>query len=430
MIVIEIILWILMAIYFVRFINSLITIVFEKIYVNKLSKVKVDTYKDIYVLLPALREQKIVEETINWFRDIKYNGKIKYIIVTTEKEEFENTTNEETTGQMVDRIIKERKIEEFVHIHYPYTKGNKSSQINYAVEQILKECSNLENTYISVFDFDSKPDKDTFEQLNKVAIMKNNPDVIGQVPISYKNYVSLSKKISNSILLLSALQQNIRSCGIEKKRLLISSLTNLRITQYCMGACMHINLKTLIENDKFPIFVDDLTLGYRLSIKLARFAYLPAKNFVLIPNKISHCFNQSVLIFKGILTYISELKRAKKQGNIIGKIGVFIEGTFNILEITILPYIVMIYIIISILLQKFNALTIALISINYLWSIASYINLKVYKIKGDNKLTSLIAIILSPIWFICKTFGSLIYYKRYIVSKLFKKDITYRKTER
>lgn len=428
MIIIEIILYLLVTIYLLRFLYSLVSIPLEKLYLKKLNNVKIKNNKKIYVLLPALREQKIVKSTIDWFSSFKYSGKIKYIVITTEKEEYENDSDEETTGQMVDRYIKEKKIKNFYHLHYPKTKGNKSSQLNYAVEEILKEEKDLENTYISVFDFDSKPEKNTFETLNKVANLKNNPDVISQIPINFKNYVELSKKNSNCLLLLSSLQQNLRSCGIEKMKLLVCSLTNISIAQYCMGACMHIKLNTLIEADKFPIFVDDLTLGYRLSIKGAKFSYLPSTNFVLIPNKVSHCFNQAVLIFKGVLTSFKEIKNAK--GHIIGKIKMFFEGGFNVLELTILPYITLFYILYSIITNNYTILFWLLLLINYLWSISSYINLKVYKIKNDNKVTSLLAILFSPIWFICKTFGSFIYYKRYIVSKMFKKEIVYKKTVR
>lgn len=428
MVIIEVILWALIVLYLIRFLNSILTIFLEKYYVRKLKKIKVKKYKDIYVLLPALREQKIVEETISWFSSIPYKGNIKYIIVTTEKEEFENKDGSETTGQMVDRILKERKIKNFYHMHYPKTKGNKSSQLNYAVDEIMKEKPDMDNTYISVFDFDSKPSKDTFEMLNRVSILRNNPDVIGQVPINYKNYVSSSKKVSNCLLLLSSLQQNLRSCGIEKIKLLVCSLSKLHIAQYCMGACMHLKLKTLVDNEKFPIFVDDLTLGYRLSIKLCDFAYLPSTNFVLIPNRVRDCFNQSVLIFKGVLTYLSEIKRVK--GHFLGKLGVFIEGTLNVLELTFLPYLTLFYVIFCIVTLNFNLLFFLLVGINYLWSISSYINLKAYGFKGDRKITSFIGILLSPVWFICKSFGSLIYYKRYIVSKIFNKEIVYKKTVR
>ena len=194
----------------------------------------------------------------------------------------------------------------------------------YAVDKISKEFKiDKESTYISVFDFDSQPELNTFDNLNLVADYKNNPDVIGQVPECFKNYEELSKKSKNILLLLYSMHQTIRSSAIEKIRLLISSMTNLKVPQYCMGACMHIKLSTLLENDKFPIFVDDLTLGYRLSIKNATFSYLPSYNYTLIPNRVYDYMNSAVLIFKGVSTYLTEIKLAKGR-NLWGRIKMFI----------------------------------------------------------------------------------------------------------
>ena len=428
----KVLLYIILGVYFLGFIFTLLTIFLEKIYKNKLSKVKVKKYKNIYVLLPALREQKIVNETIDWFKKIKYKGQIKYIVITTEKEEYENKVNnikEITTSQLVDKKLAKIKDERFMHMHYPEKQGNKSSQMNYAVDEILKIEKDIENTYISVFDFDSKPAVNTFNELNKVAQLRNNPDAINQVPLCFKNYEEFSKDKSKVLLLLYTFQHTIRSCAIEKMKLLVSSLTNMRVPQYFMGACMHIKLKSLIENDKFPIFVDDLTLGYRLSIKNGNFAYLPTYNYTLIPNKVYDYVNSAVLIFKGISTYISEIKRAKGR-NYLGKIKMFIAGTGNIVVFTIIPYVIVFYYLYSIVTLQFTLLFWLLLSIPYLWSIASYINLKYEGFKNDNKLTSFIAFLLSPIWFVFRPFGFFVYLKRLIVSKVSKTDIKYKKTER
>ena len=57
---------------------SLITILLDNIIIKKQKKYKVKKYADIYVLLPALKEQKIVKETIDWFKNIKYKGNINF----------------------------------------------------------------------------------------------------------------------------------------------------------------------------------------------------------------------------------------------------------------------------------------------------------------------------------------------------------------
>lgn len=422
------ILFVIGIVYFLGFALTIITIPLEKKYKKKLNN-KPRKYRNIYVLLPALKEQKIVESTVDWFRKIKYQGNIKFIIITTEKEELEyveNNIKDLTTNNVVNNYLKKINDNRFIHYHYPKTNGNKSSQMNYAVKRIIKEYNiDLENTYISVFDFDSKPELNTFEMLNRVADIKNDPDAINQVPMNIKNYEELSRK--GIIMLLYSMHHLIRSCAIEKIRLLISSFTKLKIPQYCMGACMHLKLSTLIENEFFPIFVDDLTLGYRMSIKGNTFAYLPTYNYSLIPNRLMDYVNSATLIFKGIITYLPEIKNNKK--NIWGKFKMFIVGTGNVIIFTIIPWLIVYYYVYSILTLNFNFTFYLCLLVPYLWCIASYIIIKYNGIK-DNKIHSLLAFIISPIWFVFRPLGFIIYFKKVIVGKFTKKEITYKKTER
>lgn len=415
-------------VYFLGFLLTIITIPLEKFYKAKLN-IKPKIYKDIYVLLPALKEQKIVKSTIDWFKQIKYNGKIKFIIITTEKEELEYKNKgitEMTTNQVVNKYLNQVKDKRFIHYHYPEANGNKSSQMNFAIELIKKEYNpDIDNTYISVFDFDSAPELNTFDMLNRVAELKNNPDAINQVPLCIKNYYECSKK--RIIMLLYAMHHLIRSCSIEKIKLLLSSLTNLKIPQYCMGACMHLKMSTLLENDCFPIFVDDLTLGYRMSIRGNRFAYLPTYNYSLIPNKLMDYCNSATLIFKGISTYLTEIKNDKKH--LWGRIKMFIAGSGNIIVFTVIPWILVFYYVYSILAKNFCFSFYLCLSIPYLWCIASYIVIKNNKVE-DNKINSFLAFLISPIWFVFRPIGFLMYLKKFILSKITKKEIIYKKTER
>lgn len=431
--VLSIIAILVFAVYFFGFVFTIITIYLEKKYKKQISEYKISKYRDIYVLLPAMKEQKIVKSTIDWFHKIKYKGNIKFIVVTTEKEELEYKTNnikDKTTNIVVEEYLKKLNDKRFIHYHYPKTNGNKSSQMNYAVDKIKKEFKIIDNeTYISVFDFDSQPELNTFDVLNQVAEFKNNPNAINQVPMCFKNYEEFSRKKGKTMLLLYTLHHTIRSCAIEKMKLLVCSLTKMKVPQYCMGACMHIKLSTLLENDMFPIFVDDLTLGYRMSIKGCRFAYLPTYNYSLIPNRLYDYMNSAVLIFKGISTYLTEIRKAKGR-NLYGRIKMFIAGTGNIIVFTIIPWFIIGYYMYSIISKNFNIGFWLLLSIPYLWCIASYINLHYYGFKKDNKFRSILAMIISPVWFFFRPFGFLIYIKRLIVSKIMRKEIKYKKTER
>jgi len=83
---------IIIIVYFLAIFAPLLTYFLEKIYVKKIKNIKANKYIDVFVLLPAFKEQKIVDETVEWFRKFKYKGNIKFIIVTTEKEELEYKT--------------------------------------------------------------------------------------------------------------------------------------------------------------------------------------------------------------------------------------------------------------------------------------------------------------------------------------------------
>lgn len=417
---------IIVIIYFLATFAPIITSFLEKIYVKKIKKIKQKKYVDIFVLLPAFKEQKIVSDTVDWFKRFKYKGNIKFLIVTTEKEENEykeKNINELTTSQVVKNKLKEINDPRFIHYHYPKTKGNKSSQMNYALEQIKKDCN--DDTYISVFDFDSKPELDTFDNLNKVYMYKK-ADVINQVPLNIKNFETTSKK--SIIMMIYAFQHLVRSIAIEKLKLLICSLTKFKIPQYCMGACMHIRYKVLVENNFFPIFVDDLTLGYRLSIKGYKFSFLPSLNLSLIPNNIKGYVGSATLIFKGICTYLNEIFNAK--GNYYGKLKMFIFGTFNLIEFAVVPFIFIIGYIYALKNLKFDYLILLMILIPILWSISSYLVIKKYKMKASNKFYLVLAILFSPIWFIFRPLGFIIYFYKKMISIITKKNIEYRKTER
>ena len=420
---------IIVYVYLLAPIISLLTILFDKIIIKKQKKYLVEKYANIYVLLPALKEQKIVKETIDYFRSINYKGNIKYVIITSEKEEYEyriKKTYLKTTNELTNEYLKKINDNRFMHIHYNEINGNKSSQLNYAISVIKKDIENIDETYISVFDFDSRPSKDTFEELNKVIQNKNNPDEIQQIPLEIRNYAEISNR--SIIMTIYSLQHMVRSLAIEKIKFQLYTLFKINNPKYFMGACMHLKLTTLIDSGLFPIFVDDLTLGYRYSIYNKSTEYLYTSNYSLIPNDLGGFFGSSTLIFKGILTFASEIKKAKKH--FLNKLFLSIEGITNLLEVCIIPYLFLIYYFYSIIFNEYNFLTLLVFLIPILWSLSSYIVLEIIGIKNDNKKKSILAIVLSGIWFIFRPTGFIIYTVKKIKSIIYKQEITYSKTPR
>ena len=129
----KIVIIIILIVYMLGALLTLLTIALEKIYKNRLNKVKINKYKDIYVLLPALKEQKIVKQTLEHFSKVKYKGNISFIVITSEKEDEEYRRldiKDKTTNILVDEEISKLGDKRFIHLHYPKTNGNKSSQLN------------------------------------------------------------------------------------------------------------------------------------------------------------------------------------------------------------------------------------------------------------------------------------------------------------
>ena len=206
--------------------RTLLGIIWRKRYNDKINGLGVIEYPNLVIILPALREQPLVKSTMAYFSKLEYpQDKLKIILATTQREENEYKLNNqegiETTSFLIKKEIEESNYnsnyEKFVHIHYPYNIGNKSSQMNYAIEQYIDKYKdiNSEKTYVVVYDFDSMPSDETFIQAAKISNNYNYPDVLQQVPLNLKNFNELSNDYKNSMILLQGLHHTIRSIGIE-----------------------------------------------------------------------------------------------------------------------------------------------------------------------------------------------------------------------
>jgi len=164
-----------------------------------------------------------------------------------------------------------------------------------------------------------------------------------------------------------------------------------------------------------------------MCIKGIKINYLPSINLNLIYNDIKSYINSSTLIFKGISTYLKEIKNT--QGYLWGKVKMFIFGSLNIIEFIIIPIIFLTIYIYTIMSLNINYLFIFSILIPILWSISSLCVIKFYKIKF-NYINSFFAILISPIWFIFRPLGFASYFIKKTKSIINKTNIEYKKTER
>ena len=334
----------------------------------------------IVLLLPALREQSIVEKTLKHFQTIYYPpGKLKIIIVTTEKENYAKKRKENQLTQLfnhydkdpslktlikynnnlfhsddlffinahlrtlnrrdlkinflkefynklpttsdlteleVQKMNKEKGEQVFYHIHFPYTKGTKSSQLNYAINMLPEICGNFIQegnlVYIGVYDFDSLPDRRTLDYIawhigsNKSDISRT-PVAFQQAALSLKNYFTLNNKLECLLLNCHALMHSRRVLGIELYRLLRESKKKYLLKKfrrsciYGIGAGIFIRLDYLKKIGLFPEPVDDIPLGYKITFFGENIVPIPFLNLMDVPDKLNKLPNQLANIFSGVL---------------------------------------------------------------------------------------------------------------------------------
>jgi len=232
-------------------------------WIREIKKVKKEKSfcPEIITLIPILKEKLIIKETMEYFSQIDYPN-LKIYLITTEKEYLHCGKKKETTIEIIKKEIKNFK--KILHIHYPYKKGDKANQLNYAIKKI----SPSPKTFIAVYDADSRPEKNIFWY---IAADKEKSKIYQQFPIYFKNYNNLSL-VSKS----SALFQTRWSLGYELPTTKITFelrdnkdfLSRIRsYLVYCIGHGLFIKAGTLKKLGGFPenTLAEDISLGYRAS---------------------------------------------------------------------------------------------------------------------------------------------------------------------
>lgn len=428
-----IVLSVILCLYAFRGILALWSVCKRKRLIKKLANVEIKDYPQICVLLPALREQSIVDSTYNTFKHLNYPAdKIKVVFVTTQREEFEYEQKGQvvkTTNQLIEEKLKTDKVANYMHVHYPFEKGNKSSQLNYAIDELYKSKVIDEETYIGVFDFDSEPEPELFNDVAKVKQL-TNAEVLQPVPLFLKNVKDIAKK-NNAFVFTHAMFQNIRAMGIETFRLLFKG-KHRKTPLYCMGASCFIKTKTLIDCDKFPL-VDDIQLGFRMLIRNKSFAYVPTIVLGDLPDTLKAVLKQAIFINKGNFNSFKEVRenrKDKKNSNWWGRVLITWEGISVLSAKTYLPYLMLATGIYCIVTMQFMWFLIPLIAAPILRYLMGFIAYRCILHQRVNVFCVFLGMFVSLMWPFFKTYGPLKNMQLSLNAKLFKKEIKFGKTER
>ncbi len=275
-----------------------------------------DVKRKLYVLIPALREQGIIEKTILqlYETDTPY-FEVHAAVITTAREK---SNGEPTTEEIVARSVKSGKLSEFkdkVHIFRdPDMQGNMATQLNYALNEIRK-FSPPGTPYI-VYNADSIISRTTFEKLSGLLAENRGKEFAFQQPCAYVREMSPS---SGSFQNALSLYQSWYCLGHESRllRAYEKSLQNPRssflgvIVGHGSGMTLNIHEK----NGEYPakLLTEDLTFGFMLSANKVPILLLPALELADVPAKFATFINQKSIWFWNYLGYLDCYKAMRKK---------------------------------------------------------------------------------------------------------------------
>lgn len=279
---------------------------------KKNKKSKIDLKNNYYLILPVLREQNIICDSIDYFYNlIKDEKNIKIFITTTEREDEEYIDClQDTTYEIAKNKIKELNASSKIVLLKSARKyEGKVGQMNYTYEYIM---SNETGGIIGVYDIDSRPPKEIFYTIER--LQENiNSDIFQQVS-SYCEGIEQLKGISGDFAIADALSQTRWAVGFEypiyKLYYKAHSKGKLRPLVYCIGHGCFIKTEYLKRIGGFPTFNknDDLSLGYLTSTINASIYPIPLLDFCQISRTALNSIKQYKFWFTGSSRYYEDIK--------------------------------------------------------------------------------------------------------------------------
>lgn len=226
-------------------------------WIKKCNKLKIipDYNKSIHVILPVLKEEKRIKDTVKYFlKTFSKFKNLKISIVTTEAETL-YSKNKTNTIDIAKDLAKLNK--NVLHFHYPQVDGKMAHQVNYAVKELAKKYG-LKNSIFMLYNADSRPDEKTFDWVTQD--MKKNPtnEVYQQYGNYLLNYDRLGHSLKKAILVSAGSWQNRWSYGFEIPHAL-SQKNKFNLLGYPLNYCIgHGLFFTKSIFDKLGGFAEDM----------------------------------------------------------------------------------------------------------------------------------------------------------------------------
>jgi hypothetical protein len=294
--------------------------------------------RSLYFLLPALREQNSVFSTLGTFCGLCANrANVRVVVVTTAREDREqaNYSFAESTAALVLKFKQQHDAQNLItHLHYPRSDGNKSHQLNYAIEWLQRNGA-AGDDYVGIYDFDAQPAAETVDDFFQLAGTCDY-DAIQQVPLPIRRLQDTIRAGRYACATESLLHLQ-RSLGVEKWSLWFNALLRRAlIPHYLCGSGMFIRLSAFGKLGPLPV-VDDIPFGYRLYLRAARIGVMNSYNHVEPHLSVKAIINSNVFVFFGVIQFLNEIARAPQPAPMRSLL-LLIFGLLEVFEFVLYPF--------------------------------------------------------------------------------------------
>lgn len=306
---------ILMLMYLVMFFVNMFRLNYVKSWAVKSQKsfkqVECSYSKKIWLIIPVMNEQAIIEETYKHFRDISSCfPNLSICFVTTNKEEL--IANMATTYSILQELIKNENKKIYL-FNYPERKGVMAHQLNYAVKKI-KEIEKGDDFWIGIYNADSRINVESLKYIyyNLDKVSDKESICFQQYSWYYnKNIAEKCSLVGSASLwqtrwsLIFELYRVLAENGKNKKSRYFLPLVNLLCQRmnYVIGHGFYINASMLNKIGGFPenTINEDAFLGYLLNINRISIIPIPFLEAADFTDKLSIYIKQQSVWFNGPL---------------------------------------------------------------------------------------------------------------------------------
>lgn len=368
---------------------------------------------NILIVIPCLREQDIIIQTLNYFLELTSKlDKVKILVVTTQKEEYEKennmylkeqfiedvknntelqklinrynkilSTNEikeilkysnldnieeiisnkihnsKTTNILIEEFIIQNHLKEKIyHFHYPNNEGIMADQLNYVLSNF--EFKDEKNYYFSVYNADSIPNQNTIKEVLQTINENDNAKVIQQYSVPISNW----NELSNLMKGFAIYQSNFEL----RYGLINSFFPNKLLYTYVVGHGMYIRVDILKQIGGFETkyWCEDIYMSYVLRNKEISIYPIGTLEIMQSPQYLSILTQQNAVWFKTSFECLKIFKDVFKKNRKLNSnsLGWLIQRIRMNITWLVLPLAFLYTIIISILNKNIIMLVLSIIS--------------------------------------------------------------------